>query len=142
MTIRKYISAVFFGGFTILMALACADYGNAPIGPGGGGIDSVSFAADIRGTLIASCAKVDCHGSGIIQGGLLLGTVSWNEIINASGNHGQIIVVGNAAGSNLFTKITASAPFGSRMPQDGPPFLSLEAQTAIRNWIDQGALDN
>ncbi len=141
MTPRIYTSAIFLSGFTILMALACADYGDSPIGPGGG-VNTVSFAADIRDTLAVRCANPSCHGGTPPTGGFSITTASWNEIRNGSGDHGAVLIPGDASTSNLHLKTTSNPPFGFRMPMDGPPFLSLEAQTAIRDWIDQGALDN
>lgn len=124
------------------MALACADYGVPPTGPGGGGggIDSISFAADIRDTLLVRCAAV-CHSSTFHLGGVNMGSVTWAEIRAVSGDSGGLVIVpGNSSASNLYLKTTATPPFGFRMPNDGI-YLSLETQTAIRDWIDQGALD-
>jgi hypothetical protein len=128
-------------GILVLIGLACADYGEAPMGPGGGNT-VVTFSGMVQDTLMARCAKSGCHGAGSSEGGFTMGSVSWSEIRNGAGFHGNVLTAGNANASNLFLKTTGQPPFGSRMPFDGPPFLSLEAQTAIRDWIDQGAPDN
>jgi len=107
----------------------------------------VSFASQVRPLLQTSCAKSGfCHGSlSTPGGGLYLGTtVTYTTVINATGNNtgGLVVQPGNSAASTLYTKTTATPPFPSQMPQDGPPYLSLTNQGLIRDWIDQGAQDN
>lgn len=138
---KKTVSILITFCLIVIIGLACADYGQTPIGPGQGSA-IISFSGMVQDTLIARCAKSGCHGAGSAEGGFNMGNVTWNEIRNGSGMHGAVVTPGNADESNLFMKTTAQPPFGSRMPMDGPPFLSLEAQTAIRDWINQGALDN
>jgi hypothetical protein len=140
MTFRKLKLTVYLA-LCILFSFGCRDFGDTPTGSGGPGV-GVSFSASIQDTLIARCALPVCHGQGSSQNGFTMGNVSWNEIRNGSGNHGPILVPGDASNSNLFMKTTLNPPFGARMPADGPPYLSLEAQAAIRDWINQGALDN
>ena len=41
----------------------------------------------------------------------------------------------------LIKKLSAAPPFGSRMPQGGPN-LPDSTVTVLRNWINQGALNN
>ena len=138
----RFISQIWLlVAMAIVLTQGCRDFGNTPSGPGstGGG---VSFSSTIQDTLIARCALPVCHGQGSSQSGFTMGSVSWNEIRNGQGNHGPVVVPGDASSSNLFLKTTLNPPFGTRMPNDGPPFLSLEAQTAFRDWINQGALDN
>jgi hypothetical protein len=89
-----------------------------------------------------SCAKAPCHGVGGSAGGWTMGDADYATLLAASGTNGQVIQAGNAAASNLYLKTTSNPPFGSRMPADGPPFLSLEDQEKIKDWIDQGAQDN
>ncbi len=102
---------------------------------------AVSFANNVRDILTTRCATSGCHGLGSSQGGFTMGNVTWSEIRNGAGNHGAVLVAGNAASSNLFLKTTSNPPFGARMPADGTT-LSTADQTAIRDWINQGALDN
>ena len=102
---------------------------------------AVSYGTDVRPILVASCAISACHGSAPIQGGLNMGTATWSQVRNANGNNGPIIIVGNASSSNLYLKTTLNPPFLARMPLTGG-FLSTAQQNAIRDWIDQGALNN
>lgn len=103
---------------------------------------TVSYGTDVRPILVASCAVINCHGSGTIQSGLNMGTASWTQIRAASGNVGGLVVIaGNASSSNLYRKTTINPPFNARMPLGGP-YLSTQMQTTIRDWINQGALNN
>ncbi|MCH7946322.1 MAG: putative Ig domain-containing protein [candidate division Zixibacteria bacterium] len=103
---------------------------------------AVSYGSDVRPILVASCAISACHGSAPIQSGLNMGTATWTQIRAASGNVGGLVVVaGNASSSNLYLKTTTNPPFNARMPLTGG-FLSTTQQNLIRDWINQGALDN
>ena len=144
----KYVLNIkgILGGFVIgllfIMSYGCSDSGVTPTSPKSApAFDTVSFATEIRDTIVARCGLINCHGGGVIRGGLNMGTVSWSEIRNASGLHGPIINPGSASTSNLYLKTTDSPPFLVRMPNGGP-FLSDETQSKIRDWINQGALDN
>lgn len=130
----------------IFIGFGCTDFGTSPGDSTNNSnvsapFDTVSFSTEIRDTLVIFCGQVGCHGGGTVQGGLLLGAISWNEIVNASGDHGPVIVPGNASLSNLYKKLTDTPPFGDRMPQGGP-YLSDRFQKIVRDWIDQGALNN
>ncbi len=103
---------------------------------------AVSYGTAVRPILVSSCAISACHGSAPIQGGLNMGTATWAQIRAASGNiGGTIVVAGNASLSTLYTKTTSSPPFNAQMPFGGGA-LSSAQQIAIRDWINQGALDN
>ena len=102
---------------------------------------AVSFANNVSDILTARCATSGCHGLGSSQGGFTMGNVTGSEIRNGTGNHGAVLVAGDASASNLFLKTTANPPFGARMPDDGTTLSTLD-QNTIRDWIDQGALDN
>jgi len=136
--------AAVFCAMIMLMALACADYGDAPTGPwlAGPPVDTVSFAAEIRDTLVVRCVCHSAAFAGSAGGGMSMGSYSWNDVRNAIGPNGPIIIPKDGGSSNMYLKTTSTPPFGARMPQDGLPFLSLETQDVIREWINQGALDN
>lgn len=101
----------------------------------------VSYSTDVQPILTnAGCnAAGSCHGSG--ASGLTLTNLSYLQVRNASGDAGPIVVAGDASSSNLYLKTTSSPPFGGRMPQGGP-FLTTDQQNKIRDWINEGALDN
>jgi len=111
-------------------------------------LGEVSFATQVRPLLQTSCAKGGfCHSSSATPpgGGMILGsTVTYASVIAATGDNtgGLVVQPNNSSASTLYTKTTATPPFPSRMPQDGPPYLSDSLQHLIRDWIDQGAQDN
>ncbi|MEW5795510.1 MAG: Calx-beta domain-containing protein [Candidatus Zixiibacteriota bacterium] len=137
---------------TFLMALTMVTGANVVRSVATGTINDndvaqISFAAQVRPLLQTSCAKLGfCHGSSATPGGdmYLGGTVTYALVISATGTNtgGNVVVAGNSANSTLYTKTTDTPPFPSRMPYDGPPYLTLVQQNLIRDWIDQGALDN
>ena len=111
--------------------------------------DAVSYAADVRTILIGSCAKAAfCHGTldtSLAGGGLAMGaTAEYTTIMSATGHNtgGRVVVPDSSNESTLYRKTLETPPFGNRMPQDGPPFLNIEQQQRIRDWIDQGSPDN
>jgi hypothetical protein len=103
----------------------------------------VSFANQVRPLLTGSCAITGCHGGGSSDGGLALGSATYTQVRNGTGFSGAIISnppVG--ANSILYRVLTSSPPSGiNRMP-DGGPFFDAAQQQIIKDWIDQGALDN
>ena len=144
MKIIKTITAL-----SLLFLYGCSDSGNSPTDPGGGGgggggtgVDTISFASDVRPLLQNNnCLNSGCHGTGSSEGELTLGTATYSSVRNGSGTNGSIVVASDASSSNLYLKVTSSPPFGSQMPVTGSK-LSVTDQNKIRDWIDQGALDN
>jgi len=111
----------------------------------------VSFSAQVQPLLRTSCASVACHGGSFPGGDFYTGTnVDYATLIAATGTNtallpgspdGKVIQPGNSGISTLYTKTTATPPFGSRMPSAASP-LNTAQQNLIRDWIDQGALNN
>jgi hypothetical protein len=109
----------------------------------------VSFARDLRPLFgrergMAGCS---CHTptngnpSGIALGGLDLGSV--DSLMRGGFNSGSAIVIaGDPCASVLVDKLAGTPSFGSRMPLDGPPFLSDAELQLVRDWIAEGAEDN
>jgi hypothetical protein len=106
-----------------------------------GGTVSVLYSSDIRPILLNRCAIAGCHGTGSSSGGYTMGNATYSEVRTAAGDHGAIISAGDAATSNLYLKTTANPPFLGRMPLNRTP-LSTADQEKIRNWINEGAVDN
>jgi hypothetical protein len=52
------------------------------------------------------------------------------------------IVPGDPCESLVIQKTSSAPPFGSRMPSDGPPYLSPKEIALLSDWIAEGALDN
>jgi hypothetical protein len=99
-----------------------------------------------------SCSFSSCHGDGGKQGGLTLDTEeSLGNMINVTATHAGaaaknkvLIVPGDAANSFLYQKLLGPAPDeGGIMPSGQKEPLGPDCQLrAVRDWINDGALDN
>ena len=136
--VRKAVLVSALAAQMILLLGGCKDAGTNPeIPPASpppttGG--TVSFAQKII-PIFDAYGCTGCHGG---NGGLYVGTVGQ---LLAGGLHGPAIVSGNAAGSVLIQKLSATPPFGSRMPLGGP-YLADSTIAVIRTWINEGAKNN
>jgi len=109
--------------------------------------NDVSFAHDVRplfdrGMGEAGCS---CHNSptgiGAMLGGLELSSLA--RLRRGGFTTGaQIVVPGDPCRSYLVQKVSLSPPWGSRMPLNGPPYLTDEEIQLISDWIFEGARDN
>ena len=111
---------------------------------------NVSFSSDIVPkifTLEDGFGCDDCHRPdgatplGVEVGGLDLssyGSARAGGVVSA----GSIIVPGQPCESVLLQKLSPGAPFGARMPLDGPPYLDRVALELLHDWIAEGANDN
>jgi hypothetical protein len=116
-------------------------------------ISGVSFASEVQPLLRTSCSNLACHGNATHSSGMYLGTnANYADVIVARGDNTEIwlggtddkvVQSGDSEASTLYRKVdtTRAAPFASRMPS-GASALSRAQQLLIRDWIDQGALDN
>lgn len=124
----------------ILVLGACSSDSSGdsnPVDPG----DGVSFSADVRPLLSASCSGSGCHIGQTTNGVNLSG---YAQIIASSGvQYGQAIVIaGDADASPIIDKVSSANPqFGERMPLGRSPLSSSQIAT-LRTWIEDGALDN
>jgi hypothetical protein len=124
-----------------LLAGTCDDTDTNP------GVD-VSFSADIRTILSRSPGGCSCHvptsgdlGAATLIVGLNLGSLeSLREGGVTSGE--RIVVAGEPCASIMYQKVSEAPPFGSRMPLNGPPYLSVEDRQRLHDWIAEGAIDN
>jgi len=125
------------------VCISCSDAGDPPTGNGGGiTIDTVSFSSDIAPLIVnTSCLNSGCHGNGSSAGGLNLGSGTYDDIINATGTNGAIIIIDSALLSNFYLKLTSNPPFGIQMPL-GSSALSTTSLDKVKDWINQGAEDN
>ncbi|MFA7331254.1 MAG: c-type cytochrome domain-containing protein [Candidatus Delongbacteria bacterium] len=110
----------------------CADLGDEP---GTTPVDGdVSFSRDVQPILQGNCTL--CHGADGSSGGLDLGSLAG---LRAGGVSGAVVVAGAADSSLLVARLEESNP-ALRMPAGGQlPALQIDV---IRDWIDQGAVDN
>ncbi len=108
----------------------------------------VSFARDVLPLFLrehGGCTP--CHDPradgavGFMTGGLEL--TSHAALMRGGFNSSRNIVVpGQPCESVLYRKLLPGPPFGSRMPFDGPPFLSGAELRFVHDWIAEGAKDD
>ena len=111
--------------------------------------NDVSFSRDLQPLFRGEAGNVGCSCHiptnpdpiGFQESGLDLSTYS-SARAGGVNSLGSIIVAGMPCESILWQKASPSPPFGSRMPFDGPPFLSDDALQLIADWIAEGARDN
>lgn len=107
----------------------------------------ISFSDDVFPLMTRSSGGcMTCHNPassspvGITIGGLNL--TSYSLLRNGGARTANdIIVEGEACSSALYLKLT-SAPFGSQMPANGPPFWTNSELQTLKDWIAEGARDN
>jgi len=127
--------------------LSCSDLHVEPLPTvGSGSTDTVvatpSLATDIQPIFTARCAVAGCHITATEANlGLVLkdAATSRGLLVNVPSVEFPAalrVAPGNSAASYLMYKLDAG-----EMPKAGP-MLSQETRDTIRNWIDQGALDN
>jgi hypothetical protein len=54
----------------------------------------------------------------------------------------NIVIPGDPCGSVIVQKVSNAPPTGARMPPGGPPFMTPEEISLLRDWIAEGAHDN
>jgi hypothetical protein len=57
-------------------------------------------------------------------------------------SHDTAVVPGDPCMSLIVQKVSTAPPTGSRMPSDGPPYLTPKEIALLSDWIAEGALDN
>ncbi len=93
-----------------------------------------------------SCAKSGCHaGSSPAQGQNLSAGQTFSNVVGVPSNEVPSlnrVEPGDPDNSYLVRKVMGTASAGSRMPLDGPPFLTNAQIQSIRDWISAGAKNN
>lgn len=109
---------------------------------------SVSFSQDILpllsrppGRAGCSCHRLPLEGpiNAIEATGLELTS---HETLMEGGARGAAVQAFDPCASNLYLKLSAGPPFGSRMPFDGPPYFTRAELALVHDWIAEGAQDN
>ena len=141
--IKLYLSIIIL--FSLL--IACSDDGldsnNGGNNSNNGGIEPTF--SDIYAKIIEiRCATSGCHVSTHRDLDMSTKTVAYDNLIDVQSSQSlDYIEPGEPLNSYLYIKITDdSPPAGLRMPRTGPPYLSSSEISAIRVWIENGALDN
>ena len=94
-------------------------------------IENVSFKNDVQPIFERRCVK--CHVGEFPSEGLSM--ESYESLMSGSQN-GQVIIAGDSSNSLLFEKIESG-----EMPKRGS-HLTTEQIEIIRQWINEGALNN
>lgn len=97
---------------------------------------AVVFHDLVQPVLEAKC--YNCHNGSKQKGKLRLDSP---EFILKGGKHGEIIVAGNAANSELYKRLLLPEEDDDRMPPKGKAQLTQEEIELIRWWIAQGEAD-
>ena len=97
-----------------------------------GGRPSPSFETDILPILTERCAVAGCH----VAAGPEDVDLRTYATLQKGGEHGAIVIAGNARESELVEEVVKG-----KMPPDGPPLEASEIQLII-DWINNGAKEN
>ncbi len=104
-------------------------------------MDTVSFSAEVVPIFTAHCWL--CHPP-MANGMDLSAQFAYGELVNVpSVNWAPAlrVVPGDPEASVLWNKVNFTETYGLGMPPNGAPLSSAELQT-IREWIEQGAMNN
>lgn len=108
----------------------------------------VSFSRDVKPILDANC--LSCHdgsGEGSAKSDFVI--TDYNGVMNGT-KYGSVVIAGSSVSSTLYRVISHKAGTKIQMPPHhdtalaegrGEPLQPKEIEF-IKNWIDQGALDN
>jgi hypothetical protein len=102
---------------------------------GGGG---ASGCPDIPMLFATTCALASCHAASNPANGLDLASPNVYERLSgkaATGGPGLLVDPANPSDSVLYTKLTPTPPFGSRMPFGGTPLDDATVACVLR-WIE------
>jgi hypothetical protein len=125
----------------IVVPLAVGCSGDSdPAGPSGGS----SLSADVQPIFTARCAAQECHGATEEQGLRLTSGASYNELVNVPSTEVVTlmrVLPSKPDSSYLIMKLGANPPQGLQMPRGLNP-LSTADMTTIRDWIEDGALND
>lgn len=108
----------------------------------------VSFSQQIRPLIVRGMGGCGCHlptagGAGPATQITGLDLSSLASLRAGGHNSGARVVVPlQPCDSVMYQKVSDAPPFGSRMPLNGPPYLSADELALLHDWIAEGALDN
>lgn len=100
----------------------------------------VSFSKDIQPILQQHC--LECHdtgGEGALASGLNLS--SYENVMHGT-KFGPILKAGDSLSSTIIILVEGRADASINMPHGNRPPLSKDQTQTLRQWIDQGALNN
>lgn len=104
-----------------------------------GAVEKISYKEDVYPILEIRC--MECHqpgGAGYEASGLDLRTYA---SLMAGTKHGPVIIPGDPSRSNFNVLVEGRAAPEIRMPHNRKPLTKCEV-AILRDWVQQGALDN
>lgn len=93
------------------------------------------YYADVIGPLLEKRC-VACHGASKQKGGLRLDGRAW---IEKGGEHGPVLVAGDASGSKLLQRVLLPLAHEDHMPPQEKPQLTPTEIAWLEDWINTGA---
>jgi len=146
---RPAVALAFLATLTLAATAGCGGKVRSPTEPAatGPGAQAFTFAQIQAGIFSPSCAKSGCHTSAAASGGLVLEAgLAYGDIVGRPAQEApqlDYIRPGNPDASYLLKKVRGDADIsGSRMPRDGPPFLTPQQIAGLAAWIQAGAPNN
>ena len=121
-TISKIVASALISAVTAFTA-SCSSYEAKEVD---------GFSGEVQKIIQDNC--VTCHSGGAAEGGF--GVIANAALLTKNG----YIVPGNAPASLIFQKISASPPYGQRMPYGGPYFTTSQID-AMGAWINSLPVD-
>lgn len=130
-----------------LLAAGCADLGDDPVAPADSDPPDppdppapVSFSEQIQPILDNNC--VSCHGTVANAGLDLRPGQSYANLVGVQATESTLLRVqpGAPLESWLYLKLTGAQNAGTEMPPGNQ--LSADVTDLVRDWIEEGALDN
>jgi hypothetical protein len=130
---RNLVSALLLITVLLFSVASCV---HEPINPYTGQCspDSVYFENDVLPLIVSNCAMSGCHDANTAAEGVILNSY---ENIMATGE----VRAGRPSNSEIYEKIVDN-DLDDRMPPPPASALSSTQIALIRDWIDQGALNN
>jgi hypothetical protein len=129
--------------------MACGGTVRSPTEPaaGGPGGQALTFTQIQTTIFTPSCAKAGCHASAAASGGLVLDAgLAYSDVVGRPAQEEpqlEYVRPGSPEASYLLKKVRGDPDIsGSRMPRDGPPFLSPQQIAGLAAWIQAGAPNN
>ena len=132
---------IFLSSFILfLLLIACSDESTEPVI----GEIEPTFSDIYTKVISVKCATSGCHVSTHPNLDMSTKMLAYTNLFNKPSSQSlDYIEPGEPDNSYLYIKITDdSPPAGLRMPRTGPPYLSDEVISTIREWIVAGALNN
>jgi hypothetical protein len=134
-------------GISLLVVLAICSCGGklkTPTEPAAATGPALSFAQIQGGIFTPTCARSGCHSAGAASAGLVLEAgVAYGNLVNRVASENPTlrrVSPGNPEASYLIKKLRGDPDItGTRMPQSGPPFLTVQQIAGIAGWIQAGA---